>query len=208
MYSYCALGGTIALEYHTLLAPSSTDIWYSVPDTEVPDGSTAFCNPGVDVAASGVWQKRLRRDEPTATCEADESLLSDEDTGGSASIDAMQCHSHNLDLENSLLNATSSSATAATDSAMVQEAVATEDVGECESVLGPAWGHLNADVLHNVFRKLPCQDAITASGVCKQWRAVALQVISSLSCAVFLPYVLGVCWMYLRCSVVMCTEQH
>lgn len=40
----------------------------------------------------------------------------------------------------------------------------------------PLWGHLNGDVLQTVFQKLSCQDAIAASGVCKYWKSVALQV--------------------------------
>lgn len=161
---------------------------FCVADLSNPDEKSAFCMPGVGSDADGGWQKRPRRDEPAATCEAQEATLSDTYSDSSAAIDAMKCHSHDLDLDNSLLDASSSFSTRATDTGCVTEApAATEDVEPCESSQEPAWSYLNGDVLQSVFQKLPCQQAITSSGVCKHWRAVALQVSSSsfLGCHVY-----------------------
>ena len=95
-----------------------------------------------------------------------------------------ECLSYQLDRVQSVLTSSSGcSSRRATDTgADFEMAEVTEDVQPPDS--GPdsgpdaAWGHLNGDVLQIVFQALRCQDAITASGVCKHWRAVAVQVRS------------------------------
>lgn len=189
--------------------------------------------PGADSEETdGVWQKRLRRDEPSAACEARETSLYDLDSDSSERMDT-ECHSYQLDLAHSVLTSSTTYssrrttdhgvdtempvatedvqpempvaaanvqadmpvATAdvqtempvaaeyiqpempvATANVQPETPVATEAVLPVERGLYAAWGHLNGDVLQAVFQGLRCQDAITASGVCKHWRAVAVQV--------------------------------
>ena len=94
----------------------------------------------------------------------------------------------------------------ATEAEQPETPVATEAVPPVERGLYAAWGHLNGDVLQTVFQGLRCQDAITASGVCKHWRAVAVQVLIFCHAACMLTAVCSMSPSYLSRTHATCAR--